>query len=243
MNKDQIANLRAVLEYSQALGFDRLPIAAPPSSVAKSPPIALSPPIVNSNSNNSNSDKAEALKALRAEIGDCRRCKLSEGRTNLVFGEGNPEAVLMFIGEGPGREEDAQGRPFVGEAGGLLTKLINRMGFKREDVYIGNIVKCRPHMNRDPEPDETGACLPFIQKQIEAISPHVIIALGRIAAHALTNTKTPISRLRGHFHDYMGIPLMPTFHPAYLLRNPRDKFLVWDDAIKVLNKLGRSPAH
>ena len=220
MNEDLMPGLKAVFEYSLALGLDRLPIALP-----KAAPTAPA-----------------SLTSIRADIGDCRRCKLADGRTNIVFGEGDPDADLMFIGEGPGREEDAQGRPFVGEAGRLLTNLIVKMGFKREEVYIGNIIKCRPHMNRDPEEDELRACMQFIEQQIEAISPRVIIALGRISAHALTGTKTPISKLRGHFHDYRGIPLMPTFHPAYLLRNPKDKFLVWDDALKVLKKLGRGPS-
>lgn len=180
--------------------------------------------------------KAE-LEALREEIGDCQRCKLSKGRTKIVFGEGNPEAPLMFVGEAPGREEDVHGRPFVGEAGELLTKLIVRMGFKREDLYIGNIVKCKPPFNRDPEEDEIAACLPFIERQIGIIAPEVIFSLGRISSHTLTKSKVPITKLRGSFCEYKGIPVMPTFHPAYLLRNPKDKFLVWEDAQKVIEEL------
>jgi len=182
-------------------------------------------------------DKEGALKALRDKIGDCKRCKLSSGRTNLVFGEGSPEAELMFIGEGPGREEDLQARPFVGEAGTVLTSLIVKMGLRREDVYIANIVKCRPPMNRAPEEDEMIACKPFVQEQIRIINPKVIVALGRISAQNLLNTKTTISKLRGGFYEYDGIPVMPTFHPAYLLRNPKDKWLTWGDAQKVLEKL------
>jgi DNA polymerase len=183
-------------------------------------------------------DRKAALAALREEIGDCRRCKLSKQRKNVVFGEGNPAAVLMFIGEAPGREEDLQARPFVGDAGKLLTRLIEKMGFAREEVYIGNIVKCRPPQNRDPEEDEIRTCLPFIRRQVDIISPTIIVSLGRISAQTLIGTKTPISKLRGRFYEFTGIPLMPTFHPAYLLRNPRDKWLVWEDARKVMEKLG-----
>ena len=184
-------------------------------------------------------NKESALKALREEIGDCQRCRLAKGRTNIVFGEGNPDAKLIFIGEGPGREEDLQARPFVGDAGKLLTRLIEKMGFKREDVYIANIVKCRPPMNREPEDDEMNACKPFIEEQIKIINPKIIISLGRISAQSLLNTKIPISKLRGRFYQHMNIPLMPTFHPAYLLRNPKDKNLTWEDAQKVLERLKR----
>ncbi|MBI4684198.1 MAG: uracil-DNA glycosylase [Nitrospirae bacterium] len=183
--------------------------------------------------------KMSDLKALREEIGDCQRCKLSKGRANIVFGEGNLNTEIMFIGEGPGREEDIQGRPFVGDAGQLLTRLIEKMGFKREDVYIANIVKCRPPFNRDPEEDEMNACRQFVQRQIEIISPTVIVSLGRIASQTLTGSNVPISKLRGRFYEYCDIPLMPTFHPAYLLRNPKDKWLVWEDVQKVLERLKR----
>jgi DNA polymerase len=146
----------------------------------------------------------------------------------------------MFIGEAPGREEDIQGRPFVGDAGKLLTNLILKMGLRRDDVYIGNIIKCRPPQNRDPEEDEVLTCMPFIERQIEIISPRVIVALGRISAQTLIGTKIPISKMRGRFFEFKGIPLMPTFHPAYLLRNPKDKWLVWEDAQKVIEKLGEA---
>jgi len=181
--------------------------------------------------------KKDALQALRDEIGDCQRCRLSKGRKNIVFGEGSVDAEIMFIGEGPGEDEDIQGRPFVGKAGQLLTKLIEKMGFKREDVYIGNIVKCRPPFNRDPEEDEISACSPFIKKQADIISPKVIVSLGRVSTQTLIGMKIPIGKLRGKFYQFENIPLMPTFHPSYLLRNPKDKWLVWEDAQKVLEKI------
>ena len=181
---------------------------------------------------------AKNLDELRAEIGDCRRCKLCAGRNNIVFGVGNPHARLMFVGEGPGRDEDLQGEPFVGRAGQLLTDIITKgMGLKREDVYIANVVKCRPPENRNPEPDEVTACEPFLKKQIDLVRPDVIVGLGKFAVQTLLKIKTPISKLRGNWHRYHGIPLMPTFHPAYLLRNPADKKLVWEDIKKVIKEL------
>jgi DNA polymerase len=180
-----------------------------------------------------------SLEELRSAIGDCRRCKLCAGRTNLVFGVGNPNARLMFVGEGPGRDEDLQGEPFVGRAGQLLTDIISKgMGLKREDVYIANVVKCRPPENRNPEPDEVAACEPFLKKQIELIHPEIIVALGKFAVQTLLRSKIPITKLRGQWHSYHGIKLMPTFHPAYLLRNPGDKKLVWEDIKKVIEALG-----
>jgi DNA polymerase len=180
-----------------------------------------------------------SLEGLRAAIGDCRRCKLCAGRTNLVFGVGNPNARLMFVGEGPGRDEDLQGEPFVGRAGQLLTDIITKgMGLRREDVYIANVVKCRPPENRNPEPDEVAACEPFLKKQIELIHPEIIVGLGKFAVQTLLQSKMPITKLRGQWHSYHGIKLMPTFHPAYLLRNPGDKKLVWEDIKKVIEALG-----
>ncbi len=182
--------------------------------------------------------KAESLQELRAAIGDCRRCKLCSGRTHLVFGVGNPNADLMFVGEGPGRDEDLQGEPFVGRAGQLLTDIITKgMGMKREDVYIANVVKCRPPDNRNPEPDEVAACEPFLKKQIELVRPRIIIGLGKFAVQTLLQSKIPITKVRGNWHSYHGIKLMPTFHPAYLLRNPADKKLVWEDIKKVIREL------
>jgi uracil-DNA glycosylase family 4 len=183
---------------------------------------------------------ASSLEGLRTVIGDCRRCKLCSGRTNLVFGVGNPRAKLLFVGEGPGRDEDLQGEPFVGRAGQLLTDIITKgIGLKRDDVYIANVVKCRPPDNRNPEPDEVAACEPFLKKQIELISPEIIVGLGKFAVQTLLQSKMPITKLRGNWHTYQGIKLMPTFHPAYLLRNPADKKLVWEDIKKVIKEMRR----
>jgi DNA polymerase len=183
------------------------------------------------------------LHALRAFIGNCKRCKLSQGRTHLVFGEGSPEARLVFVGEGPGAEEDAAGRPFVGEAGKLLTKIIESgMGLKREDVYICNVVKCRPPMNRDPDSEEIQTCLPFLKQQLKIIKPEVICTLGRIAAQSLLGREFKITQERGNWFSFMETPLMATFHPAYILRNfseeRRLKKLVWEDVKKMMRRLG-----
>ncbi|NPU85681.1 MAG: uracil-DNA glycosylase [Syntrophaceae bacterium] len=178
------------------------------------------------------------LEDVRAEMGDCRRCPLAASRKNLVFGEGNPRAELVFVGEAPGADEDAQGRPFVGRAGQLLTRIIEAMKLQRSDVYICNILKCRPPGNRNPEPGEIGACEPFLRKQLEAIGPRVICALGTFAAKTLLKTESPITVLRGRFHDYQGIRLMPTYHPAYLLRNPGAKKMVWEDVQMIMQELG-----
>jgi len=178
------------------------------------------------------------LEAVRTELGDCRRCPLGDRRHHLVFGEGNPSAELVFVGEAPGADEDAQGRPFVGRAGQLLTKIIAAMGLKREEVYICNILKCRPPGNRNPLPDEIAACEPFLIRQLGVIRPRVICAMGSIAAHSLLKSESPISVLRGRFHSYQGIPLMPTYHPAYLLRNPGAKKQVWEDVQLIMKRLG-----
>jgi uracil-DNA glycosylase len=181
-----------------------------------------------------------ALAQIRADLGECGRCKLAGGRTHLVFGVGNPRAELMFVGEGPGADEDQQGEPFVGRAGQLLTKMIEAMGFRREEVYIANVVKCRPPGNRNPEPDEIEACEPFLRRQIEAIGPRVIVALGKFAAQTLLRDGTPITRLRGRWSAYGGVRLMPTFHPAYLLRSPDEKKKAWEDLQQVMKELGRT---
>lgn len=180
------------------------------------------------------------LPAIRDEIGDCRRCKLCSTRKNIVFGTGSPTAQLMFVGEAPGADEDAQGEPFVGRAGQLLTKMIQAMGLSREEVYIANIIKCRPPENRNPQPDEIAACSPFLLKQIEAIRPKVICALGTFSAQTLLETQQKISALRGKFHDYHGVKLLPTFHPAYLLRNPNEKKTVWEDLKKIMEELKKT---
>ena len=178
---------------------------------------------------------AETLESIHADLGDCQRCKLARGRNCIVFGDGNPKAKLMFIGEGPGVEEDRQGKPFVGAAGQLLTRIIEAIKLSRDQVYISNIIKCRPPGNRNPEPDEIKTCFPFLARQIVAIQPEFIIALGTFAAQTLLGTATPISRLRGRFHEYQGIKVVPTYHPAYLLRNPDKKRDVWED-MKMLMK-------
>jgi DNA polymerase len=173
----------------------------------------------------------DALAAIRVDIGeDCSRCKLHTlGRKQIVFGVGNPNADLMFVGEAPGADEDEQGIPFVGRAGQLLTKIIEAINLKRDDVYIANIIKCRPPQNRNPEPDEVASCEPFLFRQVDVIKPKVIVALGKYAAQTLLRSEAPISRLRGQVFDYRGAKLIPTFHPAYLLRNPSSKREVWED--------------
>src|SRR5262249_7861559 len=180
----------------------------------------------------------ESLADIKADIGDdCRRCKLHKlGRKQVVFGVGNPDADLMFVGEAPGADEDEQGIPFVGRAGQLLTKIIEAIGLTRDDVYIANVIKCRPPQNRNPEQDEVDTCEPFLFRQIDTIKPKVIVALGTFAARALLRTLDPISRLRGRVYDYRGAKLIPTFHPAYLLRNPASKREVWED-IKLVRDL------
>ncbi len=233
-----------LVEYYGELGFERVPLNCGAGLQAKADAVSetCDPDELSAGLYYPAPEREAALKDLRDFIGDCQRCKLAQGRTNIVFGEGSVNARIMFIGEGPGREEDAQARPFVGDAGKLLTRLIEKMSFKREDVYIANIVKCRPPMNRDPREDEIATCFPFLQKQIEIISPQVIVSLGKVAAFTLMGLTGAmagfsITRIRGKFSDYKGVPLMPTFHPAYLLRNPRDKWLTWEDAQAVMKKL------
>ncbi|HPI55849.1 MAG TPA: uracil-DNA glycosylase [Syntrophales bacterium] len=177
------------------------------------------------------------LDDVRRELGDCKRCPLHLTRRNLVFGEGNPSAGLVFIGEAPGEEEDLQGRPFVGRAGQLLTRIIEAMGFQRRDVYICNILKCRPPGNRNPKQDEMETCEPFLIGQIDAIGPKVICALGSFAARRILQTEAPITALRGKFHEFRGVRVMPTYHPAYLLRNPEAKKQVWEDVQLIMKAL------
>jgi uracil-DNA glycosylase len=184
----------------------------------------------------------EALAMIREDLGDCTRCKLHGlGRTQIVFGVGNQSAELMFVGEAPGADEDIQGEPFVGRAGQLLTKMIEAMGFKRSEVYIANVLKCRPPSNRNPEPDEIEQCEPFLFRQIASIQPKVIIALGAFAARTLLKTQDPISRMRGRVYEYRGAKLIPTFHPSFLLRSPAYKREAWDDLKKALAVLERRP--
>jgi uracil-DNA glycosylase len=228
-NPDQLAEHLRFAHELGVTGLNRDPFwrfAAPRAEVATPEPsivIRLEP--------------QEALAAIREEIGDCTRCKLHQlGRRQIVFGVGNPRADLMFVGEAPGHDEDVQGIPFVGKAGQLLTKIIEAIGLKRDDVYIANVIKCRPPQNRNPEQDEVDTCEPFLFQQIDTIQPKVIVALGKFAAQALLRTLDPISRLRGRVYDYRGAKLIPTFHPAFLLRNPESKRDVWED-MKVVRAL------
>lgn len=234
-------DIRIVLDFYQALGFERLPIncsfkfQVSSSTLKKKENSGLDPSRV---TRHASRDKEAALETLREEIGDCRRCRLSTGRRHIVFGEGSHDAMLMFIGEGPGEDEDIQARPFVGKAGQTLRSLIRKMGMKESEVYIANVVKCRPPGNRTPMPDEIMTCIPFLRRQIEIISPRVIMLLGNVALQGvMSSPNLRITAMRGKFIDYEGIRVMPTFHPSYLLRNPKDKWLVWEDAQKVLSKL------
>lgn len=236
-----VSSLKTYLNALQESGMDGIPISmagtAPiPDEVSPTaleqvtlhPAVAIHP--------------QESLEKIRKNLGDCQRCNLGTIRKNLVFGVGNPQARLVFVGEGPGADEDLKGEPFVGEAGQVLSRIITAMGLKREDVYICNVVKCRPPGNRDPEADEIAACSPFLLRQIQSIRPEVIVALGKFASQTLLDTKESISKLRGKFRDFHDIPLMPTFHPSFLLRKQRegnmDSFWqVWDDMTQVLRLL------
>jgi len=183
----------------------------------------------------------DSLERIRADIGDCTRCRLHKARTNIVFGVGNPKAELVFVGEGPGHDEDIKGEPFVGRAGKLLTQMIEAMGLERSDVYICNVVKCRPPENRLPEKDEISTCSPFLARQLTVINPKVVCCLGACAAQTLLETNQGISRFRGEWFDYRGSKLIATYHPAYLLRNPAAKGEVWKDLQKVMSVLGLQP--
>lgn len=179
-------------------------------------------------------DTPDSLTRIRADLGDCTRCPLSRGRSHIVFGEGASRPRLVFVGEGPGFEEDQQGRPFVGPAGRLLTRIIHAMHLDREQVYICNVIKCRPPQNRNPGSEEINACMPFLERQLAALQPEVICTLGAVATGALLGQNASVTRLRGRFQDYRGIKLMPTFHPAYLLRTPERKRDVWEDLKKIM---------
>ncbi len=201
---------------------DGLDASEEPASIATETPVTHPVTLVR--------DPDEALRGVRLDIGDCTRCKLHGlGRRQIVFGVGNPAADLMFVGEAPGADEDLQGIPFVGRAGQLLTKIIEAIGLKRDQVYIANVIKCRPPQNRNPEPDEVETCEPFLFQQIDIVQPKVIVALGKFGAQTLLRTLDPISRLRGRVYEFRGAKLVPTFHPAYLLRNPASKREVWED--------------
>ena len=241
-----LSQLKERLQYYKEMGIDGLSVKASLEKVAAAtvnqeilhPPTVSDSLIVKRESSLfelplNQQPSGESLESIRADLGDCRRCKLCSGRTNIVFGSGTSEAKLVFVGEGPGADEDAQGLPFVGAAGQLLTKIIEAIQLTRDQVYICNIVKCRPPSNRTPEEDEIAACSPFVFRQIESIRPRVICCLGAVAAQTVLGTKTAVGKLRGHFHDYRGIKVMPTWHPAYLLRNPNAKRDVWDDVKKI----------
>jgi len=222
--------LLAHLEYLKEIGVE---YSQPLPAAHFTPPI--------SNADGDSMNPQNELNALwEKKVDGCTRCKLSEcGRNKIVFGEGSATADIMFIGEGPGRDEDLQGRPFVGRAGKKLTEIIEAMKLSRDDVYIANIVKCRPPGNRNPEADEVTSCIPFLHKQIEIIKPKVICALGSVSAQTLLEVDTPISKMRGQFFEFHGVPLMPTFHPAYLLRNytPETRRKVWNDMQKIMDRL------
>ena len=240
-----------VVEYAEVPPDPARPDPVPPAAPARAPqPVAIdraaarapAPITAVARMNTGDAGEAPTLDEVRRALGDCKRCKLCSGRKNLVFGVGNPKARLVFVGEGPGAEEDNQGIPFVGAAGQLLTKMIAAMGYSRDEVYICNVVKCRPPGNRNPEPDEIAACQPFLEAQLNAIRPSVIIALGKFAAQTLLRSDTPITRLRGHWREYVGVPLMPTFHPAYLLRNPAEKKAAWTDLQAVMARFPKPGA-
>jgi DNA polymerase len=228
--------VRGLLENLQLLGVRELPW---PEEQSTPPVCPVRPDVAGVESGIC---RPETLEEIRADLGDCCRCLLGQGREHVVFGCGNEQARLVFVGEAPGREEDKQGIPFVGEAGRLLDRMLFAMGLRREDVYICNVLKCRPPGNRDPQPDEIAACEPFLQRQLAAIRPRVIVTLGRFAAQTLLRDQDAISRLRGRWHEYEGIPLMPTYHPAYLLRNPESKREAWEDLKQVMSRLRDSDA-
>jgi uracil-DNA glycosylase len=209
-------------------------------AAAAAVPRAVPLPVVKSASLFEVSQRVEgdSLERISEDIGDCKRCRLCKERNKIVFGSGNAGAELVFVGEGPGRDEDIQGLPFVGRAGKLLTQMIEAMGLKREDVYICNVVKCRPPENRAPEPDEMETCSPFLYRQLAVIQPKAIVCLGAIAFQALYGAKQSVSRLRGQWLEFRGIPMLATYHPAYLLRNPNAKGEVWEDLKKVMAHLG-----
>lgn len=222
-----VCQARSLLQGLRTLGFDSLAAASesPDGYLTASKRVA------------SSAASLQTLDELIKEVEQCRRCSLAEKRTKVVFGRGNSAAELVFIGEAPGFEEDRQGLPFVGEAGGLLERILFAMGLTGEDVYICNLIKCRPPGNRNPVAEEVAACRPYLERQLRLLEPRVIVTLGRFAAQSLLGVQTPVSRLRGNWHEYQGIAVMPTFHPAYLLRSPAEKKYVWEDMKKVKKRL------
>jgi len=234
------ASLREYVAGLQESGLDGIPVAMAGATPVVAATSVISTPLLETCA--SKDQSREPLEKIRTDLGECQRCKLGKTRKNLVFGVGNPHARLVFVGEGPGADEDIKGEPFVGAAGQVLNRIIAAMGLKREDVYICNVVKCRPPGNRDPEQDEIAACSSFLLRQLQSIKPEVVVALGKFAAQTLLETKEPISRLRGKFRDFHGIPFMPTYHPSYLLRRQGEGSMdafweVWDDMTQVLRLL------
>jgi uracil-DNA glycosylase family 4 len=238
-----VTQTRMHLELQRALGVSFVSTTAAEGAVPEvheTRPVPAPAPLRKPETGPSSGMAGGRLEALREELNSCTACTLGRSRKHIVFGEGNPGALLLFVGEGPGQEEDDQGRPFAGAAGQLLTDIIVKgMKLRREDVYLCNIVKCRPPENRKPEQNEIEACAPVLQKQIEAIQPKIIVALGNAAAQALLKTKDGITTLRGKWQKFQGIPVMPTFHPAHLLRKESDKKLVWEDIKKVLAEMDK----
>jgi DNA polymerase len=234
---NEYEHLKTVLEFYQLLGFERLPFSLSDSGTETNENKEL---VQDELASLTELSVNEALIKVREIIGDCTRCKLHRNRRHIVFGEGSEKSGLMFIGEAPGTDEDRQGRPFVGKSGELLTSLITKMGLKREDVYIANVVKCHPPQNRNPEPDEVATCKPFLLKQVEIIRPAVIITLGAVASQNLLEKDESITALRGRVFTFRNAHVIPTFHPAYLLRNSDAKWLTWDDAQKALKLLTQS---
>ena len=231
-----VASLREYVTLLQETGLDGIPVTmagVAPAGVASPATAIAAVPMGEAHAD-------ESLERIRKDLGECQRCKLGKSRKNLVFGVGNPHARLVFVGEGPGADEDQQGEPFVGAAGQVLNRIIIAMGMNRADVFICNVVKCRPPGNRDPEQDEISTCSEYLLRQLRSIRPEVVVALGKFAAQTLLGAKEPISKLRGRFRDFHGIPLMPTYHPSYLLRNKTDSgpfWEVWEDMTQVLRLL------
>jgi uracil-DNA glycosylase len=260
--------LRAYLDALRVWGVHYVPIDRPPETSVPGPSLPTAPHAPEPSRGHVSADSDAGLSAatqisqevllapeislaplsrhslteLEAVAKQCTQCRLHRGRTHVVFGVGNPSAQLMFVGEAPGRDEDFQGEPFVGRAGQLLTRIIEAIGMTRQEVYITNVIKCRPPNNRNPEPDEIARCEPYLIRQIALVKPRLIVALGTFAAQTLLKTKLPISQLRGRFHTYQGVKVMPTFHPAFLLRNPERKRAVWEDMQAVQHELRQHPA-
>ena len=238
-------SVKALLEEMRESGLDELPLPLfelpsrenPPAQVEASSMTLVPEEAAQTSVLSPPQPGEDSLEAIQRDLEGCTRCPLHENRRNIVFGRGNPQAPLVLVGEAPGRDEDIKGLPFVGEAGRLLDNILRAMELTRDDVYICNVCKCRPPGNRDPEPGEMAVCQSFLKRQLAVIRPRLLVTLGRIAAQTLLNARTPISRLRGVWREYEGVPLMPTYHPAYLLRNPSGKKEVWEDMKQVLRKL------